>query len=128
LTQVNVSQSGDFQDTFAIPRGYQVLLPRTQALYLTLSKAKSVLDAIRTAVKSQQPVRVEGKTAFTGIVNSARAQKNVIPIPLQAGRGVQGSGAAALALSGNQPVLNMKLNGLVPPPKDSAYIVWFVVA
>jgi hypothetical protein len=128
LTQVNVGESGDFQDTFSIPRGYQVLLPRTQALYLTVSKAKSVLDAIRTALDSQQPVRVEGKTAFAGIVNSANAQKNVIPIPLRAARGVRGSGAAALALSGNQPVLDMELNGLEPAPKGSAYIVWFVVA
>lgn len=129
LTQVKVDQSGDFQDTFAIPRGYQVLLPQTQALYLTLAKAKTVLDAIKTAVDSKQPVRVEGKTAFAGIVNSANAQKNVIPIPLQAGRGVKGSGAAALGLaSGNQPFLDLKLNGLEPAPKGSAYIVWFVVA
>lgn len=128
LTQVNVDQSGDFQDTVAIPRGYQALLPQTQALYLTLAKAKTVLDAIKAALDSQQPVRVEGKTAFTGIVNSANAQKNVIPIPLRAGRGVHGTGAAALGLAGNQPFLDMKLNGLEPAPKGSAYIVWFVVA
>jgi hypothetical protein len=129
LTQVKIDKSGDFQNSFAIPQGYQALLPQTQAIYVTLAKAKTVLTAIQTALDSKEPLRVEGKTTFAGIVNSANAQKNVIPIPLQAGKGVQGSGAAALGLAGgNQPFIDLKLTGLEQAPKGSAYIVWFVLA
>ena len=72
---------------------------------------------------------VEGKTTFTGIVNPANASKNVIPIPLKASNGVNGSGAAALGVaSANQPFLDLRLSGVKPAPKGSAYIVWFVVA
>jgi hypothetical protein len=129
LTQVRIDESGDFQNSFAIPQGYQALLPQTQAIYVTLAKAKKVLRGIQTALDTSQPLRVEGKTAFAGIVNSAGAQRNVIPIPLQPGEGVKGSGDAALALpTGNEPLFQLKLTGVEQPPKGSAYIVWFVLA
>lgn len=129
LTQVKIDESGDFENSFAIPQGYQALLPNTQAIYVTLAKAKKVLGAIQTALDTSQPLQVEGKTAFAGIVNSANAQRNVIPIPLQPGPGVKGTGDAALALArANEPLLQLKLTGVEQPPKGSAYIVWFVLA
>ena len=65
---------------------------------------------------------------FAGVVNAANAQRNVIPIPLQAEEGIQGSGAAALALEGrNEPLLQLKLTGVEQPAKNSAYILWFVL-
>jgi hypothetical protein len=130
LTSVQLDKSGNFQDTFAIRKALQPLLPRTQAVYVTLAKTQVVAGAIKQAVNSGQPILpVKGKTAFTGIVNSANAQKNVIPIQLRAGQGVHGTGAAALGVaSANQPFFDLKLTGVKPAPKDSAYIVWFVVA
>ena len=129
LTEVRVDESGDFQNSFAIPQGYQALLPRTQAIYVTLAKAKKVLGAIQTALDSSQPLRVEGRTAFAGVVNLGGAQRNVIPIPLRPGKGIKGSGEAALALPrANEPILQLKLTGVEQPPKGSAYIVWFVLA
>jgi hypothetical protein len=122
--------SGTFQSRFAIPRAFQALLPRVQAVYVTLAKERVVTQAIKTAVSSRQPIiPVEGKTAFTGIVNAAKAQENVIPIPLRAQGDVSGSGAAALGVAkGNQAFFDLKLAGLDQAPKDSAYIVWFVLA
>ena len=38
LTEVKVDDSGSFQDTFAIRSQLQPLLPRTQAVYVTLAK------------------------------------------------------------------------------------------
>jgi hypothetical protein len=130
LTSVKLDKSGNFQNTFAIRKALQPLLPRTQAVYVTLAKTQVVASAIKQAVQSHQPILpVAGETAFTGIVNSANAQKNVIPIPLRAGQGVHGSGAAALGVaSANQPFFDLKLTGLNQAPKGSAYIVWFVVA
>jgi hypothetical protein len=127
--QTGQIKSGKFQDTFAIPPVFQTLLPRLQALYVTLAKKQVVTDAIKTAVNARQPILpVKGRTAFTGIVNSANAQKNVIPIPLQAGQGIHGSGAAAIGLaSAKQPFFDLRLTGIDEPPKGSAYIVWFVV-
>ena len=89
-----------------------------------------VAKAIKKAVSSGQPIlAVEGKTAFTGIVNSANARKGVIPIPLTASKGVSGSGAAALGVaSANQPFFDLRLTGIKPAPKGSAYIAWFVLA
>jgi hypothetical protein len=130
VTSVKITKSGSFHNTFAIPKAFQTLLPRTQAVYLTLAKKQVVTAAIKQAVTSGQPVLpVQGRTVFTGIVNSANAQKSVIPIPLTASQGVSGSGAAALGVaSANQPFFDLKLTGIKPEPKGSAYIVWFVLA
>jgi hypothetical protein len=130
LTEIKVKKSGSYQNTFAIQQALQPLLPRTQALYVTLAKKQVVESAIKQAVTNKQPIfGVEGKTAFTGIVNPANVSKNVIPIPLKASNGVNGSGAAALGVaSANQPFLDVRLSGVKPAPKGSAYIVWFVVA
>ena len=97
---------------------------------MTLAKKKVVTNAIKQAVNSGQPIfPVKGEPAFTGIVNPANASNRVIPIPLEAGTGVRGSGAAALGLAGsNQPFFQLKLTGVEQAPQDSAYIVWFVLA
>jgi hypothetical protein len=130
VTDIKVPNSGRYHNTFSIPKAFQTLLPRTQAVYLTLAEKKVVAKAIKQAVDSGQPILpVEGRTAFTGIVNSANAQKRVIPIPLTASKGVPGSGAAALGVaSANQPFFDVRLTGVKPAPKGSAYIVWFVLA
>jgi hypothetical protein len=130
LTQIEIDNSGNFQDTFAIRQELQPLLPQTQVVYVTLAKTKVVANAIRTAVRSGNPIlAVKGKSAFTGIVNSANASNRVIQIPLEAGTGIRGSGAAAIGLArGNQPFFQLKLTGVEQPPKGSAYIVWFVLA
>jgi hypothetical protein len=130
VTRIKVPKSGKVQNTFAIPQGVQALLSRTQAVYLTLAKERVIATAIQQAVNSGQPIlAVEGTTAFTGIVNSAKARKGVIPIPLTASKGVSGSGAAALGVaSGKQPFFDLRLSGVKQAPKGSAYIVWFVLA
>ena len=130
LTQVVIDSSGGFQDTIAIRKGLRPLLPRTQAVYVTLAKKKVVTNEIKKAVSSGRPIfPVKGEPTFTGIVNPANASNRVIPIPLKAGTGVRGSGAAALGLAGaNQPFFKLKLTGVEQPPKGSAYIVWFVLA
>jgi hypothetical protein len=130
LTEIKIDDSGNSQDNFPIRPELQPLLPRTQAVYVTLAKKEVVRNAIKTAVNTGRPiVPVKGEPAFTGIVNAASAQRNVIPIPLRAGRGVQGSGAAALALANaNQPFFQVRLTGVEQPAKDSAYIAWFVLA
>ncbi len=130
VTDIKVPSSGRYHNTFSIPKAFQALLPRTQAVYLTLAEKKVVAKAIKQAVDSGQPILpVEGRTAFTGIVNSANAQKRVIPIPLTASKGVPGSGAAALGVaSANKPFFDVRLTGVKPAPKGSAYIVWFVLA
>ena len=97
---------------------------------MTLAKKKVVRRRDPEAVNSGQPILpVEGNRAFTGIVNAAQARNGVIPIPLRAGKGVQGSGAAALGVANaNQPFFQVKLTGVEQPPNGSAYIAWFVLA
>jgi hypothetical protein len=130
LSSVKVSKSGDFQNAFQIRSGLQPLLPQTQSVYVTLAKKQVVLKAIKTAVSSRQPILpVEGRTIFTGVVNTANASKGVIPIPLRAARGVKGSGAAALGVSKKkQAFFELRLSGVAPPPGGSAYILWLVVS
>ena len=130
LTEVQIDSSGDFEDTFRIRQALRSLLPRTQAVYVTLARKKVVSDVIRDAVNSGQPIiPVKGQSSFTGIVNTANASNRVIPIPLEASAGVRGSGAAALGLAGaNQPFFQLKLTGVEQPPQGSVYIVWFVLA
>jgi hypothetical protein len=130
LTEIKIDNSGSVDRTFAIRKGLQPLLPRTQAVYVTLAKKKVVASAIKQAVSSGRPIfPVKGDPVFTGIVNSANASNGVIPIPLESSTGVRGSGAAALGLAkSNTPFLRLKLTGVEQPPQDSAYIVWFVLA
>jgi hypothetical protein len=130
LNEVKIDNSGNYQDTIAIRKELRPLLPRTQAVYVTLAKKKVVTNEIKKAVSSGQPIfAVKGDPAFTGIVNSANASNGVIPIPLKASTGVRGSGAAALGLArGNQPFFQLKLTGVEQPPQGSAYILWFVLA
>ena len=130
LTEIKVDDAGSFEDSFAIRTELQPLLPRTQAVYVTLAKKEVVTRAIAAAVNSGQPIfPVQGKPAFTGIVNPANARNQVIPIALRAGRGVKGSGAAALGLAdANRPFFQVRLTGVDQAPQGSAYIAWFVLA
>ena len=82
VTDVKIPKSGKYHNAFAIPKAFQTLLPRTQAVYLTLAEKQVVAKAIKQAVSSGQPIiGVEGKTAFTGIVNSANAPRASYPSP-----------------------------------------------
>ena len=47
---------------------------------------------------------------------------------MTASKGISGSGAAALGASANQPFFDLRLTGIKPAPKGSAYIAWFVLA
>jgi hypothetical protein len=128
LTQLKIDDSGSVEDSFALPRGSQARLAQVQAIYVTLAEKDLVTSAIRTLVSSGRAVPVEGEAAFAGILNSAKAQKNVIPIPLRPAKGIRGSGAAALGLADGRPFFQIKLNGLDQAPKGSAYVLWFVFA
>jgi hypothetical protein len=130
LTEVQIDSSGGYEQTISIRQALRGLLPRTQAVYVTLAKKKVVTNAIKKAVQSGQPIfPVKGEPIFTGIVNTANASNQVIPIPLKAGQGVRGEAAAALGLArANQPFFQLKLSGVEQPPQGSAYIVWFVLA
>ncbi len=126
LTPVKVTDSGSFQDSIPIPDAIQPLLPQVQAVAITLAKNKVVAQSIQQAVQSQQPVlTVEGKTAFAGALGAR--QGKVFPIKLQAGKGIKGSGAAALGVENKQPFFQVKLSGLEPPPKGQSYIIWLVL-
>jgi hypothetical protein len=130
LTEVKIDSSGGYENTFTIRQALRPLVDRAQAVYVTLATKDVVTEAIRKAVESGQPIfSVKGEPSFTGIVNSANASGGVIPIPLQAGKGVRGKGSAALGVTGaNEPFFQLKLSGVEQPPKGSAYIVWFVLA
>ena len=56
VTDVKIPNSGKYHNAFAIPKAFQTLLPRTQAVYLTLAEKKVVAKAIKKAVSSGQPI------------------------------------------------------------------------
>jgi hypothetical protein len=120
--ELRPDQSGDVKSSFPLPPGSEATFARIQAIYVTVADQDSVKNT------SGPIIPVKGKTAFTGIVNAAKTQKKVIPIPLRAQPGVRGSGAAALGVNGKQPFFDLQLNGLEQAPKGSAYVVWLVVA
>jgi hypothetical protein len=127
LTPLSVSSSGRLSKTYAIPSAFQPILPKVQALYVTLAKDTVVTSTIQQAVKNKQLILpVEGQTAFAGV--PGKAQGKVVPIKLQAAKGVQGSAVAAIGVaSGNQPFLKVTLNNVKAPPKGQTYIAWFVL-
>jgi hypothetical protein len=127
LTPVKVSGSGTFEDSIPVPDAIQPILPQVQAVAITLADDKVVGQSIQDAVQNQQAtLDVEGKTVFIGVIGAR--QGKVFPIKLQAGKGVKGSGSAALGVANKQPFFQVKLDGLQQPPKGKSYIIWLVVA
>jgi hypothetical protein len=68
---------------------------------------------------------VQGEPVFLGVLGAR--QGKVFPIQLQAGKGIKGSGNAALGVENKQPFFQVKLSGLQQPPKGKRYIIWFVL-
>jgi hypothetical protein len=122
---VNPSSNGSYENTIPIPSAVQSILPQVQAVTITLSKNQGVAKAIQTAIKQRQPLEVQGKPEFLGVIGSR--QGRVFPIKLQAGKGVKGSGSAALGVANKQPFFQIKLQGLKQPPKGQSYIIWLVL-
>jgi hypothetical protein len=126
LTPIKLDSSGSFSDSIPIPSAVQSILPNVQAVAITLANDKAVGQEIQTAVKNQQAVlTVQGKTVFIGAVGAKKG--NVFPIQLQAGKGVKGTGTAALGVANKQPFFQVKMSGLQQPPKGSSYIIWLVL-
>jgi len=126
LTPVQINSSGSFEDSIPIPDAVQPILPQVQAVAVTLAKDQVVGEAIQKAVQNQQAtLDVEGKTVFIGVVGAQKG--NVFPIKLQAGKGIKGSGTAALGVANKQPFFQVKMNGLQQPPNGESYIIWLVL-
>jgi hypothetical protein len=92
---------------------------------ITLAENRGVAKAIQTAIKQRQPLQVQGRPEFLGVV--AARQGKVFPIQLRAGKGVKGSGDAALGIANKQPFFQIRLQGLQQPPKGQSYIIWLVL-
>jgi hypothetical protein len=122
---VRPSASGSFQNTIPIPQAVQSILPQVQAVTITLAENRGVAKAIQTAIKQRQPLQVQGRPEFLGVV--AARQGKVFPIQLRAGKGVKGSGDAALGIANKQPFFQIRLQGLQQPPKGQSYIIWLVL-
>jgi anti-sigma factor RsiW len=126
LTPVKVDSSGSFQDSIPIPQAVQPILPQAQAVAITLAKDKVVGQSIQQAVQNQQAtLDVEGKTVFIGVIGARKGK--VFPIRLEAGKGIKGSGTAALGVTNQQPFFQVKMTGLEQPPKGESYIIWLVL-
>ncbi len=126
LAPLKVSSSGSAQSRVPIPSTLQSLIPRVQAIYVTLGDGRKLAVAVSQAVKSQQLILpVTGSPAFVGVAGGRKG--NTIPVDLKALKGIRGSGSATLDLTNaKSPVLNVKLTGAQAPPKGQVYVVWFV--
>jgi hypothetical protein len=122
---VKPSKSGSYQQTIAIPQAVQSLLPQVQAVAITLAGDKKVARSLQAAVQNQQQLEVQGTPAFLGVLGPREGK--VFPIKLQAGKGIEGSGNAALGVENKQPFFQVKLSGLRQPPKGQSYIIWLVL-
>ena len=121
-----LDSNGNFEDSIPIPTAVQSILPHVQAVAITLADNTKVAKSIQTAVQNKQAIlTVEGKTDFIGVVGAKKGK--VFPIQLTAGKNVKGSGTAALGVTNKQPFFQVKMTGLVQPPKGSSYIIWLVV-
>ncbi len=125
LGLVKPDASGSFQQTIPIPTAIQSILPQAQAVAITLAKVKDVEKSIQVAIQNKHGLQVQGKPVFLGVLGTPKGK--VVPIPLQPGSGVKGSGAAALGVTNKQPFFQVKLKGLEQPPKGSRYITWLVL-
>ncbi len=126
LAPLKVSSSGSAASQVPIPATLQSLIPRVQAIYVTLGDGRKLALAVSHAVKSRQLILpVTGSPSFVGVAGSRNG--NTIPVDLKALKGVQGSGSATLDLTNaKSPVLSVKLTDAQPPPKGQVYVVWFV--
>jgi hypothetical protein len=126
LAPLKVSGSGSVSAQVPIPATLRTLIPRVQAVYITMSNSRALAVAVSQAVQSKQLVLpVSGSPQFVGVVGGGN--QTTIPIDLKAVKGVRGTGSATLDLtSANNPTLAVKLTKVKPPPKNQVYIAWFV--
>jgi hypothetical protein len=126
LAPLKVSSSGSAESRVPIPSTLQNLIPRVQAIYVTLGDGRELAAAVSQAVKSRQLILpVTGSPAFVGVAGDRKG--NTIPVDLNALKGVRGSGSATLDLTNSKsPVLDVKLTDAEAPPKGQVYVVWFV--
>ncbi|MFL5892005.1 MAG: hypothetical protein ACJ75I_04615 [Solirubrobacterales bacterium] len=125
-TQIKLQSDGSYEDSLPIPTAVQSILPQVRAVAITLSDNAEVSKSIQQALQTQQAVLdVQGKIQFVGVVGAPK--NNVAQIPLQANKGVKGSGTAALGLANKTPFFQVKLQGLEQPSKNQSYIIWLVV-
>lgn len=121
-----LDSNGNFQDSIPIPTAVQSILPQVQAVAITLADNGKVAQSIQQAVQNKQALlKVQGQKDFVGVVGAKKG--NVLPVQFTAGKGVKGSGVAALGVANKQPFFQVKLTGLDQPPNGSSYIVWLVV-
>ena len=132
VTDVKVPKSGEHHSTFAIPKAFQTLLPRTQAVYLTLAEQQVARqgDQDRPSAAGQPILRGGGQDGVHR--HRRRRERSKGDHPDRRSTGQQGHLRApapppSLA-SANQPFFDVRLTGVKPAPKGSAYIVWFVLA
>jgi hypothetical protein len=125
LGVVTPTKSGSYQQTIPIPQAIQSLLSQVQAVAITLASGNKVAQNIQVAIQNQQQLEVQGEPVFLGVLGAR--QGKVFPIQLQAGKGIKGSGNAALGVENKQPFFQVKLSGLQQPPKGKRYIIWFVL-
>jgi hypothetical protein len=125
-TQIKLQGDGSYEDSLPIPTAVQSILPQVRAVAITLSDNAEVSKSIQQAVQNQQAVLdVQGKIEFVGVVGAPK--NNVAQIPLQANKGIKGSGTAALGLANKTPFFQVKLQDLEQPSKNQSYIIWLVV-
>jgi hypothetical protein len=121
-----LASDGSFKDSVPIPSALQSILGNVQAVAVTLAKNADVSKAIQVAAQNKQALlNVQGKREFVGVLGAR--QGNTIPIQLQAGQGVKGSGAAAIGVTHQQPFFDVNLKGLEQPGKGESYIIWLVL-
>ncbi len=126
LAPLKVSSSGSAESRVPIPSTLQSLIPRVQAIYVTLGDGQKLALAVSQAVKSRQLILpVTGSPAYVGVAGDRKG--NTIPVDLKALKGVRGSGSATLDLTNaKSPVLSVSLTGAETPPKGQVYVAWFV--
>jgi hypothetical protein len=126
LAPISIDKSGSFEDSIPIPTAVQPILPQVQAVAVTLAENRVVAQSIQQAVENQQAtLTVEGKTVFIGVIGARKGK--VFPIRLEGGKGVKGSGNAALGVANKQPFFQVDMTGLEQPPKGESYIIWLVI-
>ena len=126
LAPLKVSSSGSAESQVPIPSTLQSLIPRVQAIYVTLGDGRK-LAACRQSGRQEPAADPPGDRLPCVCGRGWYRKGNTIPVDLKALKGVRGSGSATLDLTNaKNPVLSVKLTGAQTPPKGQVYVVWFV--
>ena len=129
LAPLEVNKDGDIKGALPVDQLGLTVLSRSQFVDLALSSNDDLSPALTTALQQGQPViDYQGTSVLRGDLSEASADKKALAVDLApADSSTDASGSAVVRAEGDQPVIDLSIEGLDPAPEGQTYVLWAIL-